>query len=969
VVDITSVSESNGGDAQRHFGGPYTRALISHLTDVVGADGVAEVLRASGETRTREVLLDDATWSSYAQFRALLEAGGAVLGGPDALVPVGLRLVDPADFELNPAVQALGSPEALYANAALAGAMVCPIMHAESSRVADQEWLISQWLDAEYESFAELCAVQAGIQSVSTVVFGYAPADVIEVECVRRGDPACKYRIRWDVADENERQVNFLTARVNTLEGRLEKFERTVADLVSGQDLQTLLDRTFASAAEAVRAPMCLLALSDAVPQTVEHIYSNGLSATKAKKLAAELLSTDPTTGELPDAADDSSRLVVEVASTRCHYGRLITLRPMGAFLPQELTRVQAYASFLAAALDSAAALAEAHRQEADARRQGDTARALLELSTALAEITSVEEMAAKLVRAVPTVMNCDRALVALRNTEGTSVKIVATYGYPPELDQMLKATESPIPAKLDGAPEFRQQQATGSEGYMDVTNTQASLHIPIIVDGEWAGAIVAAMTSNPEQLRPTRDAEDRLRGLAAQASTAIRNSRLLDQVRHQALHDPLTGLPNRALILDRVDQMLARARRNHHAAAAMFIDLDGFKEINDTFGHAAGDELLRAVTARLKATLRPSDTVGRLGGDEFVVLIDGVSMDAGPELVAERLLEVLRQPFDIADHHAGRLSVTASIGIATGDRTSAGDLLRDADVALYQAKAAGKNRFLIFEEQMQTNVQDHLLLQMDLANALAGSQFVLAYQPICNLASGEVTSVEALLRWEHPTRGQVQPNDFISLLEESGLILDVGRWVLIEACRQAAVWRDRGMSIDMAVNVSGRQLQNDRLLTDIRDALTLSGLDPSALVVEITESVMMTDVRASASRLRAVRALGVRIAIDDFGTGYSSLAVLRDFPVDTLKIDRAFVSGLGDTAEATALIHTLIQLGKTLGLTTLAEGIEDTTQYAQLEDQDCESGQGFLIARPMPAKDLEAFLATNNPGYVRALA
>jgi diguanylate cyclase (GGDEF)-like protein len=396
-------------------------------------------------------------------------------------------------------------------------------------------------------------------------------------------------------------------------------------------------------------------------------------------------------------------------------------------------------------------------------------------------------------------------------------------------------------------------------------------------------------------------------------------------------------------------------------ATAVLFIDLDGFKGVNDTLGHAAGDQLLRAVTARLAVTMRESDSVGRLGGDEFIVLVDGATMDAGPELVAERLLTVIRAPFDLEGLPNGPLMLTASIGIATGIRSSAAELLRDADIALYEAKTAGKDRFVVFQPEMHTVVQDRLLLEMDLREALISGQFFLAYQPIFNLRSGETTGVEALLRWRHPVRGVVQPDDFIPVLEDSGMIVDVGRWVLQEACRQGAHWHARGHRLDVSVNVSARQLDTDQLIEDVSSALEASGFDARSLIVEITETAIMRNVSTVVSRLVALKATGVRIAIDDFGTGYSSLAYLQQFPVDTLKIDRSFISTMADSPESGALIRTLVQLGKTLGLETLAEGIEESAQYSQLERDQCDSGQGYLYARPLDADALEAFLTARS--------
>jgi len=422
------------------------------------------------------------------------------------------------------------------------------------------------------------------------------------------------------------------------------------------------------------------------------------------------------------------------------------------------------------------------------------------------------------------------------------------------------------------------------------------------------------------------------------------------------ATHDTLTGLPNRTLILDRVERMLVRARRNQTPVAALFIDLDNFKSINDTLGHGAGDELLRSVAARLDGIVRATDALGRLGGDEFVVIAEDLSLAAGPEMIAERLLEALEEPFKLAGQET-RLTVTASIGIAHGERANAEELLRDADIAMYQAKWDGRNRYVVFESGMQDAVQSRMELEMDLRAAISADEFFLVYQPTFDLQTMRPTGVEALIRWNSPARGLVQPNDFIPLLEDTGLICEVGKWVLHEACRQGAKWRAAGFPISMAVNISARQLDTDEFVQDVRGALAASGLQPGALTIEITETTLMRNAQETARRLAAIKELGVRIAIDDFGTGYSSLAHLQRFPVDALKIDRSFITGLAHNREGETLIHSLVQLGKALCIETLAEGIERPQQLTLLREEQCDTGQGFLFARPLDVAGSEEFL------------
>jgi diguanylate cyclase (GGDEF)-like protein len=428
------------------------------------------------------------------------------------------------------------------------------------------------------------------------------------------------------------------------------------------------------------------------------------------------------------------------------------------------------------------------------------------------------------------------------------------------------------------------------------------------------------------------------------------------EELAFHATHDALTGLPNRTLILDRVEQMLARAARSKTPVAALFVDLDNFKSINDTLGHGVGDELLRAVAARLQGVVRHADALGRLGGDEFVVISEELSLAAGPELIAERLLEALKHPFRLGPDEEVRLTVTASIGIAAGERASAEELLRDADIAMYRAKWDGKNRYTVFDTDMQDKMQNRMELEMDLREALDRQEFHLVYQPTFGLSDMRPSGVEALIRWQHPRRGLVQPDAFIPLLEETGLIVEVGAWVLEEGCRQSASWRAAGYPIDMAVNVSGRQLDDDRLIADIEGALSASGLQPAALTIEITETTLMRNTEETARRLAAIKQLGVRIAIDDFGTGYSSLAHLQRFPVDALKIDRSFIAGMRENKEGETLIHTLVQLGKALSIETFAEGIEEPQELSILRDENCDSGQGYLFARPLDVAATESF-------------
>jgi diguanylate cyclase len=430
------------------------------------------------------------------------------------------------------------------------------------------------------------------------------------------------------------------------------------------------------------------------------------------------------------------------------------------------------------------------------------------------------------------------------------------------------------------------------------------------------------------------------LRGMARALAQTLRTLELVAEAVHRGLHDPLTNLPNRALFLDRLQQATHRARRAGDPVGVLFVDLDGFKTINDSLGHAGGDELLVAVAERVTSVLRAGDTAARLGGDEFAILLEGLSDEREALIVAERVTAALRAPFAVGGLD---VRVRASIGVATGE----GDLLRDADVAMYQAKAQGRDRVAVFDCGMHDALVERVALENDLRRALEDGELRLAYQPIVDLAHGRLLAVEALLRWRHPTRGDVPPGAFVPLAEETGLIVPIGTWVLEEACRTAAGW----VAVPVTVNVSSVQLRSAAFPSVVAAALEASGLPAERLIVEITESVLMTDVERTARLLAELKALGVRIAIDDFGTGHSSLQYLQQLPLDMLKIPKTFVDDLGRGGGVVA--RAILDLGRSFGLEVVAEGIEEDVQRERLLALGCTSGQGFLFARPMPAREL----------------
>ena len=531
--------------------------------------------------------------------------------------------------------------------------------------------------------------------------------------------------------------------------------------------------------------------------------------------------------------------------------------------------------------------------------------------------------------------------------------------------DAVVRAAGSPA-ASGAGGQAIRENRLIVIEEYESDDNVRSvfpdsplrcAMAAPIHDQGRVIGSLaVASFTSRPYTLLE----RDLLVAFADHASLALSDARRAAETNHQAFHDDLTGLPNRALFLDRLEHALLRAGQNGTEAAVLFCDVDQFKLVNDRLGHSVGDELLIAVGDRIAGCLRAADTAARFGGDEFAVLLED-SSQAEAERVAERILSALRPGADVQGRE---LPIGASIGLAMSSHTmKAQDLLRFADVAMYRAKALGRGRYEGFEPSMWSDMEERAELETELRAAIAQTNgdgdLTLVFQPILDLSTLDLVGVEALPRWHHARQGEIKPELLLKVAEEAGLIVELGRSVLRQACRQARLWRDRfSLAVAMSVNVSVHQLDDAHLVDDVIAAIDEAGIDPNQLVLEINESVVMQDTGTTAAdRLLALKAIGVRLTIDGFGTGYSSLGYLKRLPVDALKIDKSLVQDVERSSRDLALVRTVLSLGETLGLDMIAEGIESVEQLKALRRIGCRQGQGFHLCAPMAATELERIL------------
>jgi diguanylate cyclase (GGDEF)-like protein len=544
---------------------------------------------------------------------------------------------------------------------------------------------------------------------------------------------------------------------------------------------------------------------------------------------------------------------------------------------------------------------------------------------------------------------------------EPTVLEVVASVGYPPELLEQIRRT--PVDVGIAGHAVTERRPIVVEDYGIDprrmqdivVDGLRAVISAPVYQRGELVGALSLG-TRRPGR-RYTEMERDAVLAFAEHAGLALNDAKAAEETAHQAFHDPLTGLANRALFVDRLAQARTRASGMGDTVGVLFADLDGFKTVNDSLGHAAGDQLLIMVGQRLASVVGPTDTVARFGGDEFAILVEDVHEPIELARTARLALDALEQVLVVEGRE---VFLTASIGVAVGLEDGE-DLLRNADLAMYEAKGQGKGRYEIFQRHMHDALAQRLELELDLKRATDREQFVLYFQPIVEMEEAAVVGVEALIRWMHPDQGMVLPGRFIPIAEESGQIHAMGRWVLWEACRRVVGWEDQYGRLGLNVNLSGAQLRQASLVREVAEILEATGLEPDRLTLEVTESVLMEVSSSNTERLEALKRLGVQLAVDDFGTGYSSLQYLKRFPFDWLKIAKPFVDGVEGSDTQARIARAIVDLAHSLEIEVIAEGIEARTQATVLGDLGCLNGQGFHYSPPLPAGEVEAHMAAHS--------
>jgi len=924
-----------------------TRLLLAYVRENGGEHAVQRVLDQAGVPYPLEMLERASSWVSYDARIRLFQATVDVLGQPDVMFRVGaesLRRQTSAPG-LVLLLRNLGSPAQVYRQLPRAVAKFSTTSTMRVTACTGTSATIEYRLREGYVHSRLDCDYARGLFTVVPQVFRLPAAQVAHEACESDGAPSCVYHVSWDRRSRWRRRSPSPEAVVDpeldALRAQLETLQLAAFDLVSSDDAATVLQRLTDRTAGAILAQGHLLVVHgpDGEPPLVR---SSGVPAERLPDLARALL-----------AGEDlgPSAVVVDVASTRRHHGRLAALYGPGqSDLGDEDRLLQAYAQHAAAALDGVLALEASRRGE---RR----AAALLDLAHRLADAEDEQTVGRLVSDALVEVAGCASAAIWIWDGVRGVLQGAASSGLSREDDALVVST------CLDPsqAPELARLLSEHRAVVVDESTPSASLRallaalrlehvtvVPLVAGGDLQGVATASWPRGTAPAGTQPEVLLRLQGVGDQAATALQNTRLLTTVRHQALHDDLTGLPNRVLFADRLEQALAAcARGEATAVGVLFCDLDRFKQVNDGLGHSAGDELLRQVAHRLTDAVGAGPSVGRLSGDEFAVLLPDVADLPAATAVARRVTEAFEHAFRV---EGNELPVTLSVGVALheGDAGRADQLLHAADAAMYVAKQRGRNQVASgASPRTSAPAGGGGVTERELRHALEHGELRLVFQPVLDVISGRTVGAEALVRWQHPRLGLLGPGSFLPLSAETGLGIELDRWVLRTAC--AALADEQRPDQHVAVNLSGRTLQEAALVGWVRDALRASGLPAAQLTLEVVESRGLTDLPRLAERLGDLRRLGVRVALDDFGTGYSTLTWLQRLPVDVLKVDRSFTESLGSDPAASGLVRGILHLAAELGLQVVVEGVETQEQLAVLHEVGCRLVQGYLLGRPAP--------------------
>jgi diguanylate cyclase (GGDEF)-like protein len=941
---------------QRECAGVTIRLVIDLVRRELGEQGVKELLWLAGETRPLEVLENPRIWHSVATRHRLFEAGTRLTGDPDFARRVGASaLSSRAMVLLRVLFRRFGSPRNLLRALPVAHSKFDTSTESRVVETSDRRAVIELRTKAPYEPGAHDCKYAMGLFSQLPALFGMAPATVTESQCQARGATHCLFDVCWEPARAAHRshRSGHPALVADVVEVQLEELEATVSDLLDARDVDTVLTRVVEHVGSTVAAQQVLLAIRLERGREPA-VRASGLTGDRARAFGLAVLETERGVEDVLLDHDCPNRIVSEVRSAQRHYGKLVAFSN-APFIEGEQQLLDAYARLAATTLDATVAL------EVAAGRQR-TAEVLGAFAARLIRIQDTTEVAAATVEAAREIAAADHTLLLRYGDDGT-LRTVAHRGYDPALEAALDtlvvtAEDTPEVLELVSAPEVPRVYDRGcGDAYlshmMDVVGTGKVAAITLRTTERLYGVLLADWEEGHEPAEVDELAR-RLAGVADQAAGAWEKALLIEQVHRQASVDALTGCANRRVFTEVLAALLAAD--GGPRLAVLFCDLDQFKGVNDALGHAAGDELLVEVARRLERCVRPGDLVARLGGDEFTVLLTGVDEDWAPEIFAARVRAAMAEPVEL---DGSQVVVHLSIGavVAEPGRSSVKDVLRQADAAMYAAKSRGGDRILRFEETMLQARSERLDLEAALARAaVEPGQFELVYQPQVDLETGQLLGAEALVRWCHPTRGLLAPDSFLPVAEETGLVVPLDLHVLRSAVAQVAAWRDGGLEIRVAVNLSARTLSAPELLASLRSELATAGVPASLLEIELTESTSVADPEALSRTLLEIGRLGVSVAIDDVGTGFSSLALLQRLPAQRIKVDRSFVQRICDDPSSRSVVEAVLLLADRLGREVVAEGIETVEQALEMAGLGCRIGQGYLFARPGTASELVAY-------------